>query len=336
MEEIKNPKMKFFQRLYKSIIDFDIFSKYIEEPLKVAIRYLAIIVLIYSIIVTGIYVFRINNEVMNGMKYIENSADDINIEDSILSYNNGVESIYEEENNLIPIIIINTSEEPNIEDYKNRVKLYNYGFILLKDRVLVYTSGVDEFESIKYTEIGLENMDKQELISSLESPSVYIFLSITIFIAEFIQYFIYTLFLAVILAVVGQIISLILRLKMSFKSTYIIGIYALTLPTVLNALYMLVNSLTGFVIQYFNWMYTTISYIYVCVAILMIKTDFINLRREMMRIKLEEEQREKDHVIEGKIDNKDTEDDKKEEKNEKGNSDEEDNQSNDLKEQTDT
>ena len=127
------------------------------------------------------------------------------------------------------------------------------------------------------------------------------------------------------LAVLGFIIGRMVGIKIRFKATFNIGVYALTLPILLNLVYIVVKNLTGFTIQYFSWMYTTISYIYVIVAILMIRTDFINKQVELMKIleeqervrqqmKWQEEQKKKE---EEKNENKDNKDNKEEPKEEK-------------------
>ena len=67
------------------------------------------------------------------------------------------------------------------------------------------------------------------------------------------------------------------------------------MPILLNLIYILVNTFTGFTIQYFQWMYTTISYIYVIVAILIIKTDLINRQFELMKI-IEEQEKVKEEI----------------------------------------
>lgn len=62
------------------------------------------------------------------------------------------------------------------------------------------------------------------------------------------------------------------------------GIHALTLPIVLNIIYVLINGLTGFVVKYFQIMYTAISYIYIITAIFMIKSDYIKRKIELQKI----------------------------------------------------
>ena len=65
-------------------------------------------------------------------------------------------------------------------------------------------------------------------------------------------------------------------------------------PIILNAIYIVVNLFTGFEVKYFQWMYATISYIYIIIAILMIKTDLINRQIELQKIYEEQEKVKKE------------------------------------------
>lgn len=331
MEETNNRKMNFFVRVYKSITNFDTYTQFASEPISRAIKYIIVLVLIFSIIVTIFYVSSFKSKISDGILYLKENVEDISFNNKMLSYNNNKCSIYNEEKNIIPIVIVDTSEEPNIEEYKEKVKLYNYGFILLKDRMMVFimSEGMEnQFTTISYSDYYIENMSREEILNSFNNIGIYIFIGIMMFIAEFIQYFIYIILNAIVLAVMGQLVAIILRLKMKFKETYKMGIYALTLPTLLELVYIMINTTTGFVIPYFSWMYTTISYIYICVAILMIKTDFINMQRELIRIKMEEK---KDEEQKEKLEEeKPTEDEGEEEEKEEHDED------TDLKEQTDS
>lgn len=323
MEETNKNKVSFIKRVYSSIIDFDAYSKFSEEPLSKAIKYLAILVLIFSLVIGAVYAVKFGNDVSKGAKYLDENIEDISFENGVLSFNNGETTTFEE--GLIPIIIIDTSEEPDLDEYREKAKLYNYGLIILKDKMLIVTANADEVESAEYSQMGIESMSKTDILSLFNNAKVFLTIGVAVFIVEFIQYFIYTLFFAIVLAIIAEIIALVLRIKVSFKSGYIMGIYALTLPTILEALYIILNLTTGLVIQYFSWMYTTISYIYVCVAILMIKTDFLNLKKQMMKIKEEESIKENKEIV--------IDEPEKEEKETKDKNENEDDKN--LKEQTD-
>lgn len=328
MEKANNRKMNFFVRAYKAITNFETYTQFAIEPISKAIKYLAILVLIFSIIVTTIYITSFKSKISQGVSYLKENIEDINFNNKTLSYNNGEYSIYNDDKNMIPIIIVDTSEEPNIEEYRNKVKLYDYGFILLKDKIEIFIStqsNEKQFTTMQYSDYNIDNMSKEEILNNLNNPIICVYLGIAVFIVEFIQYFIYILLNAVVLAVMGQLLAMILKLKMKFSETYRMGIYALTLPTILELIYIILNNTTGLVIQYFSWMYTTISYIYICVAILIIKTDFINMQNELIRIKMEEQKEEKETLEE----QEETKDENTEEKKE-----EDSNEEDDLKEQT--
>lgn len=331
MEETNNRKMNFFVRVYKSITNFDTYTQFASEPISKAIKYILILVLIFAIIISTIYVVAFKSKVSEGAKYLKENVEDINFNNKILSYNNDKCSIYNEEGSVVPIIIVDTSETPNIEEYKDKVKLYNYGFILLRDKMMIFIMSdntENQFTTVSYSDYYIENMNKEEILESFDNITIYIFLAITLFIVQFTQYFIYIMLNAVMLAIMGQIVAIILRLRMKFSETYKMGLYALTLPTLLELIYIIVNNVTGFVIPYFSWMYTTISYIYIFVAILMIKTDFINMQKELIRIKMEQKKNEEQEKIE---EEKQPEEDNTEEEKE-----EESDENNDLKEQTDS
>lgn len=330
MEETNNRKMNFFVRVYKSITNFDTYTQFASEPISKAIKYFLILVLIFSIIVTIVYVGSFKSKASEGAKYLRENIEDINFNNKKFSYNNDEYSIYNEEGNIVPIIIVDTSDEPNIEEYKNKVKLYKFGFILLKDDIIIFisTEGIDnQFTTMSYSDYGIENMSKDEILDTFNSPTLYIILAIMMFFIEFVEYAIYILLNAIALAVMGQLISIILRLRMKFSETYKMGLYALTLPTLLDLIYIIVNNITGFVIPYFSWMYTTISYIYICVAILMIKTDFINMQKQLIKIQMEERKEEEQEKIEEKPPKDEDKEDEKEEESD---------ENNDLKEQTDS
>jgi len=75
-----------------------------------------------------------------------------------------------------------------------------------------------------------------------------------------------------------------MKLRLRYKATFSLGAHAITLPVILNLIYVIINTYTGFTINNFQWMYTSISYIYVVVAILMIKTEIINQRIQLIKL----------------------------------------------------
>lgn len=107
----------------------------------------------------------------------------------------------------------------------------------------------------------------------------------TILIYLFVAYFISNMLDVLVLGILGYIFARIVKIKLRYKAAFNISVYAITLPILLNLLYLIVNTFTGFQIEYFQWMYTSISYIYVVVAILMIKTEIIHQRIQLIKLR---------------------------------------------------
>ena len=172
----------------------------------------------------------------------------------------------------------------------------------------------------KYNILEFNKQDVLNFISQINNFSSYASIFIAMFISLYIIYTFSTIIDVFMLAILGFIVSRIAGMKMKFKATFNIGIYALTLPILLNIVYIIINNLTGFEIKYFSWMYTTISYIYVIVAILLIKTDFIDKQVELMKI-VEEQEKVRQEIIEREKQKK-NEEDKNENKDNKDNEEE--------------
>ena len=154
------------------------------------------------------------------------------------------------------------------------------------------------------------------------------------FIYLFIAYLSSTILDALILGTIGYITALILKLRLKFVAMIKIAIRALTLPIILNLIYIVTQTLFGFEIKYFEVMYITVTYIYIIAAILMIKSDLIKRGQELAQIveeeqkikeelkKKEEEEKQKQEEEQRKKEQKKKE---KKDKDKKQNNDEEDN-----------
>lgn len=321
MEEVKKKEMNFFTRVYKAITNFDIYSKFAEESLSKAIIYALILTILISLIISLNYANILSKELQEGINYLNENIEDINLTNGIFSFNNNQYANYESKENIIPIIIVDTSENPNIEEYKKKVNLYDIGCIILKDQILLPTIEKGSFNSLVYSDYNIGDMNKEEILAVINGNATHVYMFSAIFIVEFINEIINIMFNAVMLAIMGQLIALFLRMRLKFAATYKMGIYSLTLSTILWTLYVLVNSRTGFIIEYFLWLYTTISYIYIVIAMLMIKTDFINMQKELIKIQIEQ-QKVHEEIEEMEKEQKDKE--KDEEKNREENKSQED------------
>lgn len=151
-----------------------------------------------------------------------------------------------------------------------------------------------------------------ETIRSGNSASIYAILGSTLTLYLFLVYSIYGLFDILVVSAVGVVVTWITRIRMKYKPIFIMSIYALTLPIILNIIYLTLNILTGFTISYFQIVYNIIAYIYIVTVILIIKSDLIDQQKELIKIVEEQkivkrEQEESQPDEEEKKDKKDKE-----------------------------
>ena len=218
----------------------------------------------------------------------------------------------------MPVVIIDTSEEADRESLIEKINAYNNGILVLSDRAVISSEIFIEDEEILYSNLEIEDIESKEEIVDLltiDTEKIYVAFAITIFIYLFTIYCISNIIDAVILGMLGYVFARIVGLRLKYKATFNIGIYSLTLPIILKLIYISINTMTGFVINYFGWMYTSISYIYVAVAILMIKAEIINQKIELMKLQAIQEKVVEEAVEEEtKKEEKSEEEDKNEEK----------------------
>ncbi len=318
-------KKGFFKKAWTSIRDFEKYEEFAADTVFNAIKYILILTLIFTIIIALAYTYKFHTVLVSVKDYINQNIEEIKIENGILTVSAEEEPIIiESEEELIPIIIIDTSEDANVEEYEEKINLYDMGIIVLKDKIIVSSSFLTQDENINYSSIFQENIESKEellgLISGNNIGQIYVVFLSTIFIYLFVVYFTSNLIDGIVLGVLGYLFARIVRLRLKFKATYNIGLHALTLPILLNLIYIMVNTFTNFTITHFQWMYTTISYIYVAVAILMIKTEIINQKIQLIKLERIQEkvaEEEQIEVEEPKEEKKEKDGEKKEQEDKK-------------------
>ena len=194
--------------------------------------------------------------------------------------------------------MFDTSEisQEKTEEYTNDIKQEFNGIIFLKDRIIMKNQMTNIPSTYNYSDItsqyNINMIQKQDIINALSNQNLFTICSIffmTMFIYLYIIYLSSVLIDALVLALLGYITSTILKVRLKVSALYNIAVYALTLPIILNLMYIIINMFTGFTVKYFQVMYTAISYIYVISSILIIKSDVIKKQRELMKIMSEQE-----------------------------------------------
>jgi len=288
-----NEKIGFFKRMIYAIKDFEKYQDFALEDKIVAVRYIMKLVLILALVISICFMCRFMFIVKEGIRYFRNDFPNLYFSNNELTVESDLPIIFEFTEEFDGIIIVDTSSiEEN--DYKDKLELYENGIILSKDSITL--KNVQGLNTYSYTSIsdlyGINDFTKQDIEGYLTNKNVYSFylsIFLVMLLYTYIIYFITTVLDAVLLAVFGFLSSRISRIPLKFSVIYKMSLYALTLPILLNIIYFIINTATGFVIEYFDWMYTAIAFIYLVTAILMIKSDMV--KQQMELLKIEEEQK---------------------------------------------
>ena len=306
----------FFKTVLKSIKDFDKYEQFALETMGRTCLYLLQMVAIITIVVVAILIYQFSNTMQSAVIYFNDNIQEMSYADGILTVNSNQKLEINTNSTIAQKIIVDTSEltTEQIEQYRTDLNDLNSGIILLKDKILIKNEMLTAITETTYTDIlsqyNITNLDKQSVLDYIyaNQSQVYISVAIVEFIYMFSMYLTSILMDTLILAILGLIVARIAGMKIKFSACFSIGVHALTLPIILNILYIILNAFTGYTIKYFQIMYTAISYIYMVATILIIKSDYIKRQMELDKLKSEQEK------IRAELDNQKEEDKKEEER----------------------
>jgi len=291
---MEKQKMSFFKRILHAIKDFERYQDFALEDKSVAIRYIMKLVLILTIVISICFMISVAQMVKKGINYFRNDFPNLYFSNNELTIESNEPIIHELDKYNNGIIVFDTSSTNEEIDYKEKIELYENSIVFSKDSVtLKNVKGTNTYSYSSISDLyGIGNFNKQDIESLLTNKNVYTFylsLFIILLIYTYVVYIITTMLDAVMLAIFGFMSSRISRVPLKFSVIYKMSLYALTLPILLNIIYIIINWNTGFIIEYFDWMYTAIAFIYLITAILIIKDNMI--KQQMELLKIEEEQK---------------------------------------------
>lgn len=300
-ENIENKKIKrngFFKDVLKSIKDFDKYEDFGLEGVGKTSGYLIKLVVIFTLVITCMTVYRFSNSVKEAVDYFDEKITELSYADGILTVNNNEKFEAVSDKYITGTIIVDTDDltDEKIEDYRNQLRNQDNGLVLLKDKILLKNEMLSAISETSYTDFfnkyNITSLDKQKIIDYVNNNSVQIYTSVfvTIFIYMFVVYFASILVDALVLGALAYLIARIFRMKIKYSASFSMGAHALTLSIILNMVYVIMNGFTGWTVKYFQFMYTAISYIYIVTAILMIRTDYMKRQAEVEKIKSVQEQ----------------------------------------------
>ena len=333
-EEYKELKgMGFFKKVKYSIFNIEKYPEMAVEGLGKAVSYIAKLVVLLAIVLSVWTLYQTYQMINEGTNYLENEFPDFSYSDGMLSVDSEEAIIIENEQFGKIIVDTNTDSEETINQYLNQINDYGVGALILKNRVVLKNITMIGEVSYNYQEslssMNLTEFNKQDVVNYVQNGQIntlYFSVFISLFIYSFAMYFINTLWYALIIGIVGYFTIWVLKMKMRFVPIFNMAIYALTLSTILNILYLIVNIVFNFTIEYFSIMYVTVATIYLLAAIFILKTDLIKKQAEVMKIveaqqlvkkELEEQEKEKEKTQDKKNEKDDKKEDSKDKKEEK-------------------
>jgi hypothetical protein len=135
--------------------------------------------------------------------------------------------------------------------------------LIFKDRVIINNNGkqtVQNFSDIT------TNIYPRDIINILNAASiVWIFVLLIYTIGGFIG----NLLWALIITLVGTVVSYIVKVKIKFKGLYRISLYSITLPVIIDTIFVSANVR----IPMFSLIFLAISMVYIYLALKLIKKE---------------------------------------------------------------
>ena len=302
-EEIE--KKNFFQKVWICITGFEKYPELAAQRGTKTLIYIATLMAIFSLVVTVLNTFQISKSLEEAVTYFEKEIPNLTLEEGILTVEQENPIIIENENSIIPLLIIDTSADvtdEQIEEYRDKMQNAENALLFLQKEVSIKTAATNGIIEYSYQTVmeqyGIEKLDKQSMINYVSGNNRNMILAgmgTMTFIYSFIIYMASVLMDALLLGIVAYFTALVLRLRLKFSAMCNMAVYSLTLPILLNLLYIICNVLTGFEMKYFEIMYIGIAYIYIVAAILIIKSDVMKKRQELAQI-IEEQARVKQEM----------------------------------------
>ena len=323
-EEYKEVKgMGFFKKVKYSIFNIEKYPEMATEGIGNTLSYIAKLVMILAVVLSVWTLYQTYQMINEGTSYLENEFPDFSYSDGTLTVDSEEAIIIENEQFGKIIVDTNTDSEETINQYLNQINEYGTGALVLKNRAVLKNITMIGEVSYNYQEsfnsINLIEFSKQDVVNYVQNGeinSLYFSVFISLFIYSFAMYFINTLWYAIIIGIVGYFTMWMLKMKMRFVAVFNMANYALTLSTILNIIYLIINMLFNFTIEYFSIMYITVATIYLLAAIFILKTDLMKKQAEVMKIVEAQQIVKKELEEQEKEDKKEKEERKKEDKKE--------------------
>lgn len=275
----KELRLSFFRRMKMSIFDFDKYHIIASEGLGRAMMYLIKLMLLFALVMSAASIIKVSQLLDQGIEYFSSNVPNFYFENNefVLDSETDV-TIENHEYTDFKIILTNseTYSEDEIRDFDGLTVAFTKKHVLLKQQNSTSIT-TQTYEELGNT-IDLNEINKDYIVNMFSGENSYNILAnifAVIFISTFLTYFLTAILDTIALSLLGFIVSRLIRIPFKYGALYSLSISAITLPVILNAIYLIVNMFTGFVIPYFQIMYTLIAYVYLIAALLIMRSEII-------------------------------------------------------------
>ena len=311
----KEIRLSFFKRLKMSIFDFDKYHIIASEGLGRAMMYLVKLILIFSLIISLASVLKFSQIMDEAMGYVNDQVPNFYFSDNIFHIESDEDVIIENHEYTDFKIILSNSEtydENTLRDFDG------IAIALTKNNILLKQANSTSIIEQSYEEIAnsydLNQVNKETFLGLGTGQAGYTILGNVfgvVFIATFLTYFMTGILDTIALSLLGFIITRIIRLPLKYGATYSISISAITLSVIINLIYMIVNLFTGFVIPYFQIMYTLVSYVYLIAVLLIMRSEILK-KKVKIQMHIVNKEKKEEPIKEENKDEEKKENEKKE------------------------
>lgn len=255
---MENVKVRFFSRIYKSITDFSFYSFIKKETLGKAFTYLLLLTLLISLVSIIKPIYELNSGIGLISEYFDTEVPYFELKNGELHVEGEMPIVSEDEDS---IMIINTDQDVD----ESVLADYDRGVLILKDRLInkQNKSQTREYKFSQLKDFTINKYDVEKYIPYLKSISIFIIIFLPLFT------FLGKLFSTLFISLLGLIVNSVAGSKLEYADIYKIGIYSITLPSIIK----LLSKFIPFDIPFFSLIYYGIVVFYMYKAMTIIKLE---------------------------------------------------------------
>lgn len=217
-----------FVKFIKSFTDFEVYGQIRRESTGKAIGYLVLLSVVLGIIYAGVLANKTNESINQTITFLESDdAPAIDIQNGRLHVEMDEPYVYRQDKDLI--FILDMEDMYDLNDLAG----YDVGYLITPERIVIFQAGSPPIP-FDFSTVEDMHIDKYKVIEFLHSMKGLLFgtLFVVIIIGTLLLKFLESLFASII----GLIMNAIMKTPFTFNELYKIGIYALTLPSLIIVL----------------------------------------------------------------------------------------------------